>query len=269
MIQLGRRALNRLIFFAMLAGFAAGVAVPRAHAAQTANPNAPVKSEVRQQGQAGLPAQPGQVKREEAEEDNVYRHTALVTAISDKVFHDHAGTTPADVREGHIEITARTFEWINTFIILFAIVLPIARILPKVLRKRGQGLKQNLEQARSATADANSRLSAVEAQLARMDEEIGKIRAHVEEEAKQDEVRIKATIAEESAKIVASAEQEIAAAAAHARRGLKAFAADLAIEQAVKQLNLTPETDRQLIEEFVASVAADGDVNPGGKGGRS
>ena len=92
-----------------------------------------------------------------------------------------------------------------------------------------------------------------------------KFRAQVEQESLEDEKRIKAALSEESARIVAAAEQEIGVAAAQARRGLRNFAADLAIEQAAKQLALTPETDRALIAEFVAGVAADGT----GKGGKN
>ena len=115
-----------------------------------------------------------------------------------------------------------------------------------------------MKTAREATADAQARLSAVEAKLAGLGEEIEKFRAQVEQESLEDEKRIKAALGEESARIVAAAEQEIDVAAAQARRGLRNFAADLAIEQAAKQLALTPETDRALIAEFVAGVAGDG-----------
>ena len=219
--------------------------------AQAANPSAPVKSAAKSEGQAALSAQPGQVRKEEAEENNVYRHTVLVGKLA-KLFHLD------------IETMARIFEWINTTIILLVILLPIAKFLPKVMRKRSQTLAHNLETARKTTADANTRLSAVEAQLARLDDEIAKIRAEVEEESKHDEARIKATLQEESARIFASAEQEIAAAASHAQRELRHFAADLAIEHAAKQIVLTPETDRALIDEFVSQAA-----NGAGKGGRS
>ncbi len=73
----------------------------------------------------------------------------------------------------------------------------------------------------------------------------------------------KPAIEEESARIVAAAEQEITVAAAQARRGLRHFAADLAIEQAAHQLVLTPETDRALISEFVREVTSG--VNGGHK----
>jgi F-type H+-transporting ATPase subunit b len=97
-----------------------------------------------------------------------------------------------------------------------------------------------------------------------LDDEIAKIRAQVEDESRQDEVRIKASIEEERTRIVAAAEQEIGVAAAQAKRGLRNFAADLAIEQAAKQLVLTPETDQALIAEFVSDVTGNGT-----KGGRN
>ena len=219
------------------------------------------------QSGANLQAAPGEVKREEAEEENIYRHTKLVASISDAVFHDDANATApeqVELREKHIEVTARAFEWINAAIIILCIVIPLVRILPRVMRKRSEALSQNLENARKTTADANARLSAVEAQLSKLDDEIAKIRAQVEQESKQDEQRIKATIDEERARIVAAAEQEISVAAAQARRGLRHFAADLAVEQAAQQLTLTPDADRLLIAEFVRDTAT-GALNGGHK----
>jgi F-type H+-transporting ATPase subunit b len=176
-----------------------------------------------------------------AEDNSIYRHTPLVQSLA-KVFH-------LDV-----ETTARLFEYFNFGIIVLAIVIPLVKIMPKALRKRSETLKQDLEAARKTTADANARLSAVEAKLSKFDSEIAAIRAQVEAESKHDEQRIKASIQEESGRIVAAAEQEISVAAAQAKRGLRSFAAELAIEQAAKQLVLTPETDRALIAEFVGDA---------------
>jgi F-type H+-transporting ATPase subunit b len=44
-------------------------------------------------------------------------------------------------------------------------------------------------------------------------------------------------------------------AASQAKRGLRHFAADLAVEQAARQLVLTQEIDRALISEFVVEAA--------------
>jgi F-type H+-transporting ATPase subunit b len=92
-----------------------------------------------------------------------------------------------------------------------------------------------------------------------------KFRAQVEQDSLEDEKRIKAAIGEESARIVTAAEQEIEVAASQARRDLRHFAADLAIDQAAKQMSLSPETDRALIAEFVAGVQGDA----AGKGGNN
>jgi F-type H+-transporting ATPase subunit b len=91
----------------------------------------------------------------------------------------------------------------------------------------------------------------------------------VEQESLEDEARVKSSLAEESARIVQAAEQELSVAAAQARRGLRHFAADLAVEQAAKQLVLTPETDRALIAEFVGQVSSDVAGNGKTKGGQN
>ena len=245
----------RVLFLSLLVTFAGVIlaAPPSCLADQAPAPAQTEKTSSASSGTDGLLAQPGQEKKEEQEEDNVYRHTPLVQKLANAFHLD-------------VETTARLFEYINFAIIILAIVIPLFRVLPRMMRKRQETLSHQLDDARKTTADANTRLSAVEAQMARLDEEIAKIRAQVEQESKQDEERIKASIGEESARIVAAAEQEISVAAAQARRGLRTFAADLAIEQAAHQLVLTPETDRELIAQFVRD-AANGTSKGSNRGG--
>jgi F-type H+-transporting ATPase subunit b len=157
------------------------------------------------------------------------------------------------------EAAARLFEIINFSIIVLAIGIPLIRFMPKFIRNRGEKVRTDIEAARKVTEDANARLTAVEAQLASIGDQIARFRAEVDQEIVRDEARIKATLEEESARIVTAAEQEISLAAAQAKRGLRHFAADLAIDHATQQLVLTPETDRALIAEFV------GDVTKGGQ----
>jgi F-type H+-transporting ATPase subunit b len=140
-------------------------------------------------------------------------------------------------------------------VIVLLIGVPLAKVLPKLLRSRGEKVRGDLDEARKATAAAQERLSAIEAKLSGLNEEIERIREQMEKDSAQDEARIKSTIGEESARIVAAAGQEIASSAAQARRLLSSFAADLAIEQAVKQLKFTPEIDRALIDEFLTDAA--------------
>jgi F-type H+-transporting ATPase subunit b len=243
--------------FLFLAVLAAGVAVApnRLAFAQQAAPTTPIGTQP-QSGQAagqGLNGLSNQGATEsEKEDDNVYRHTPLVQSLA-RIFH-------LDV-----ETTARIFEFINFAIIALAIAIPLFKFLPNYLRKRGEKVRADIESARKVTEDANARLSAIEARLSGLGEEIAKFRTEVEQESVQDEARIKSTIEEESARIVAAAEQEIGAAAAQARRGLRHFAADLAIGQAAKELVLTAETDRALIAEFVGDVGR----SSVGKGGQN
>ncbi len=164
-----------------------------------------------------------------------------------------------------VDTTADIFLGLNFAVIFFAIVIPLGKAMPKLMRKRSQTLSHDLKTAREATQDASTRLAAVEAKLAGLGEEMAKFRAQVEQDSLEDEKRIKAAIGEESSRIVAAAEQEISVAAAQARRGLRNFAAELAIDHAAKQMTLSPETDRALIAEFVSGVAGDG----AGKGGKN
>jgi F-type H+-transporting ATPase subunit b len=189
-----------------------------------------------------------ELAKQEEEGDNAYRHSELVQSLA-KLMH-----LP-------VETAARTFEIINIAIVVLGIGVPLARFLPKYLRNRKHKLSGDLEEARKQTEDANSRLTAVEARLSHLDEEIAKFRAEMENGMRQDEARIKASLEEDRARIVASVEQEIGAVAAHARRGLRHFAADLAIEQAAKQIAITPETDRALIAEFVRDLGNGGGKN--------
>jgi F-type H+-transporting ATPase subunit b len=188
--------------------------------------------------------------------DDVYLHAPAVKKI-------------AGMLHLSLEATDNLFLGINFAIIVFGIGIPLVRWLPRFLRNRGEKVRADIEAARKATEEAGSRLSAIEAKLAGLDGEIAGIRAQVEAESLQDEARIKSTIAEESARIVAAAEQEVDASAAQARRGLRNFAADLAISQAVEQLAITPETDQALIAEFLAGVASKSDSGNGShKGGQ-
>jgi F-type H+-transporting ATPase subunit b len=192
------------------------------------------------------------VPKSQEEQEQAFLHAPIVQSLA-RVLHLSLDTTVI------------LLLGINFAIIFFAIVIPLGRFMPKLIRKRSETLSKDLQTAREATADAQSRLSAVEAKLAGLGEEMERFRAQVEQDSLEDEKRIKAALGEESARIVAAAEQEISVAAAQVRRGLRDFAANLAIDQASRQLAMTPETDRALIAEFVAGVAADA----AGKGGQN
>lgn len=212
--------------------------------AQGAAPSA-LQTSAQPAGTASPAAEP--LKSSSSDEDSmdIYRHAPIVQSIARTIHMP-------------LETTARLFEYINFSVLALVLGIPLFRILPRALHHRRRNLQESLASARKMTDEARTRLAAVEAKLAKLDDEIAQIRSQVEEEAKGDEARIKASIGEESTRIVAAAEQEISAAAAQARRGLRNFAADLALEHASRQLVLTPESDRALIDEFVRDAAGKG-----------
>jgi len=233
-------------FGLLLLGLVAAGSLPASVALHAQTPAQAATSDSRSGSNAS--AQPGpqeSTAKQERQDMDVFRHAPIVQSLA-RLFH-------LDV-----ETTARLFEILNFGIILLAILIPLFKVFPKLLRGRAQALKHDIESARKMTEEAKARISAVEEKLSRLNEEIAAIRAQVEEEGKHDEQRIKASIEEETSRIVAAAEQEISAAAAHAQRGLRSFAADLAIEQASRQLVLTPDTDRALISEFMKETANGG-----------
>lgn len=237
---------NRIFGLALCAVLVAGLAAaPRALCAQdSAAPAAQSTS------QPGAPAPFQKAAQTEQDELDVYLHAPIVHTIA-KALHMSLDTT-SDI-----------FVAINFLILALAIGIPLVRIFPRIIHSRSQALRHNLETARRETEDAGARLSAVEARLASLDEEIAKYRAEVEQEIVRDEARIKALLEEEKTRIVAGAEQEIGSAAAQARRGLRSFAAELAVDHAARQLKLTPETDQALIAEFVHDVTANGAARGG------
>ena len=240
----------------MLAVLAAGVATaPLRLAAQQPPAARGVNSTAATSASAPEPskAEPSKADSDEEAQTRAFRLEGPLVKATSKALHLS------------LETTACLFEIINFAIIALAIIIPLFKVFPAMLRKRTKTLTESLESARKMTEDANARLSAVEAKLASLDDQIAQFRAEVEREIQGDEARIKAALEDERTRIVQSAEQEIGQAAAQARRGLRHFAADLAVDQAAHQLNLTAETDRALIGEFAAGAEFAARAAAGGK----
>lgn len=183
-------------------------------------------------------------------EEEGYRHSSTVQAIA-KVLHTNT------------ETAAKIFEDFNSAVIIIAVLWFLAKALPKAFRKRSETIQKALVEARSATEDANKRLSAVEARLAKLDSEIDAIRKQAEHDSVEDEKRIKASLEEERKRIIESAEQEIEAFGAAAQRDLKRFAADLAVDRALQRIHLGADADRILVKNFAADLT--GTQSKGGK----
>ncbi|HEY7617561.1 MAG TPA: ATP synthase F0 subunit B [Terriglobales bacterium] len=157
-------------------------------------------------------------------------------------------------------LSLRHAYWLSVLInfgVIAAAVLWISRSkLPGVFRNRTVSIQKAMEEARKASEAANQRLADIEARLAKLDVEIGSMRAAAEKEVAGEEARIQEAAEEDARKIVESAEQEIAAAAKAARRDLKAYAADLAVSLAQRQIRVDSATDEALVRNFADQLGS-------------
>jgi F-type H+-transporting ATPase subunit b len=152
---------------------------------------------------------------------------------------------------------------LNFAIVVAAIAWAAKKNLPAIFRNRTAAIQKSLEEARKASEEAKRRLADIEARLSRLDDEINQMRAASEKEAVAEEERIKATTAEEARRIIESASQEIAAATKAARRELTAYAANLAVTLAEKQIRVDTPTDQALVRRFAQEIAFDGNSGAG------
>ena len=179
--------------------------------------------------------------------DDVYRHSPSVRMLARMMHMDQ-------------EHAARLFEYLNFAVLAGAVLFALLRILPKSFREKRETIQRDLIEARTATAQANERLAAIEQRLGRLDEEISGISKQAEKDVLEDEARIKTSIEVERERILKSIDTEIAAATSTAQRELRQFAAGLAVDRAAQKLTLTPEDDRALLHEFAQSL---GQKKPG------
>ena len=154
---------------------------------------------------------------------------------------------------------------LNFVVIASAIFWLSKKNLPGLFRNRTAFIQKAMEEARKASEDANRRLAEIESRLSKLDVEIGGMRSAAEKEAAAEEQRIQAAAVEDARKIVESAEQEIAAAAKAARRELTAYAADLAVSLAKKQIHVDAATDQALLRSFAQQLPANGGETPKGR----
>ncbi len=189
----------------------------------------------------------------DSDSDEQYRHSATVQWLARMMHLD-------------IETAARIFEDFNSGVLIVAILYFLIPALRKTFKKRAETIQVQLVDARSATEQANSRLSAVEARLAHLDEEVEAIRRQAESDTAGDEQRMHQALEEERKRIVEQAEHQIDAASAAAQRELKRFAAELAIDRATQGIHLSAEADRILVSSFGKDLAGSLGKMPG-KGG--
>jgi F-type H+-transporting ATPase subunit b len=153
--------------------------------------------------------------------------------------------------------TAYLVSIILNFAVIAGVIFFAARkYLPAAFRARTAAIQKAMQEAQKASEEARRKLADIESRLKKLDAEIGMMREAAERDAAAEESRIRAATVEEGRKLVESAKQEIAAALKAARRELMAYAADLAVGLAAKQIHVDAATDRSLVRNFAGQLAA-------------
>ena len=147
------------------------------------------------------------------------------------------------------------FSVLLNFFVVAVLILWLARKwLPGMFSARTAAIQKAMQEAQKASEEARRRLAEIENRLTRLDGEIGMMRNAAEKETAAEEARIQAAQQEELRRIVEGAQQEIASAAKAARRQLTAYAADLAVGLAQKQIRIDPATDHVLLRNFAGEL---------------
>jgi F-type H+-transporting ATPase subunit b len=216
--------------------------------------SSPDEPSVEKQSNNSKPQKPGGVGRqlahesreaagEEKDETEEFKQSTSVQLVSK--------WTGLDLRRSYWLCVITNFVVIGAFIVWAG-----RKYMPGLFRARTAAIQKAMQEAQKASAEARAKLAEIESRLAKLDSEIAAIRDSAESEAAAEEQRIKAAAEEDARKIVASAEQEIAAAAKAARRQLTAYAGDLAVSLAQKQIRVDAATDQALVRDFAGHLAS-------------
>ena len=158
---------------------------------------------------------------------------------------------------------------LNFIVIAVVIFWAGQKYLPGMFSARTAAIQKAMQEAQKASEEARRKLAEIESRLMKLDVEIGMMRDAAEKEAGAEEARMQAAAQEDARKMVESAQQEIASAAKAARRELTAYAADLAVGLAQKQIHVDAATDQALVRKFAGELGTSEDSVLGpGKDGR-
>lgn len=145
---------------------------------------------------------------------------------------------------------------LNFFVVAVLIIWLARKCLPGMFSARTAAIQRAMQEAQKASEEARRRLAEIENRLMKLDAEIGRMRNSAENEAAAEEARIRAAAQDEVRKIVEGAQQEIVSAAKAARRQLTAYAADLAVGLAQKQIHIDAATDQVLLRNFADELGS-------------
>lgn len=239
----------------MLVTFGVGIAIPANAQQQSAPASQQTRVAPHQRGPGQeLAHETREAAGEEQDETAEFKRSASVAFIA-----RHTGLSLGN---------AYLFSVVLNFVVVAGLIVWAGcKYLPAVFRARTSSIQKAMQEAQKASEEARRRLAEIESRLTKLDSEIGSMRDSAEKEAAAEEARIRDAAEEETRRIVEGAQLEIAAAAKSARRDLTAFAADLAVGLAQKQIRIDAATDQGLVRNFAGELGASGNGSSTSKDG--
>lgn len=148
------------------------------------------------------------------------------------------------------------WKWGNFILLFGGLAWYLRRPLREFLQTRARGIEEGLASGKRAQEEAGAKMSAIEARLARMDEEIDGLKQQAARESQEERQRIIDSSQAEAERFVAMARREIERLQRSARMELKAQVARLAVDLAEERLqrDLEPSQDQRIISRFVRSL---------------
>lgn len=175
---------------------------------------------------------------------------ALMLRVSFAGASESGGANPAETSIGEI------FRWLNFAVVAVALGYLIVKYAPGFFRARATAISADMTCAAAAKAEAERLLRQAEEKLAYLDQEVAGLRSAAQRDAAAEAERIQNLTRSDMEKIVRAARAEIDAAERAGRLELKAVAARAAINRAdaLLQEQITPEIQKALFHDFVASL---------------
>lgn len=158
--------------------------------------------------------------------------------------------------DDHGSPLSTVWKWGNFILLFGGLAYCLRRPLREFLQARARGIEEGLASGKRAQEEAESKMSAIEVQMARLDEDIDGLKQQAARESEEERQRIIDSSNAEAERIVAMARREIEGMQRSAQAELKAHVARLAVDLAEERLQkgLEPSRNQRLVSRFVGSL---------------
>ncbi|HSR49885.1 MAG TPA: hypothetical protein VLV83_03595 [Acidobacteriota bacterium] len=151
-------------------------------------------------------------------------------------------------------------RWFNLALVVVPLVILLRKPLGNYFASRRGAIQKEIEEAKQARQDAETKLAEVEQRMKALDQEVEQIRQQAQEEAEAERERLLREAREDGERIVAAAEREIGNLKRQARVELKEYASELALKMAEERIRrtMTEKDEADLVDRFFVRLAETG-----------